>query len=59
MKRIRIYRNPACARCARMARMHQRLDWLDRVEVTTQPPPGRAPLKQRAALPQAFCTTLR
>jgi hypothetical protein len=42
MKRIRIYRNPACARCARM---HQRLDWLGRVEVTTHPPPGRAPLK--------------
>lgn len=38
MKRIRIYRNPACARCARYARMHERLDWLDRIENSTATP---------------------
>jgi hypothetical protein len=39
MRRIRIYRNPGCARCARYARLHQRLDWLDRVEDSTAVPP--------------------
>ena len=32
MRRIRIYRNPDCAKCARYARMHARLDWLGRIE---------------------------
>jgi hypothetical protein len=36
--RWRIYRNPHCARCARYARMHLRLDWLQRLEVSTAPP---------------------
>ena len=38
MKRIRIYRNPACAKCARYARMHERLDWLGRIENSTATP---------------------
>ena len=38
MNRIRIYRNPACAKCARYARMHERLDWLGRIENSTTPP---------------------
>jgi hypothetical protein len=39
MKRIRIYRNPDCARCARYARLHARLDWFGRVENSTAVPP--------------------
>jgi len=45
MKTVRVYRNPDCARCAGYARWHERLDWLDRVETSTQMPPGRAPLQ--------------
>jgi hypothetical protein len=40
--RWRIYRNPHCARCARYARMHQRLDWLHRLEVSTDTPASGA-----------------
>ncbi|HSN17338.1 MAG TPA: hypothetical protein VLV87_03930 [Gammaproteobacteria bacterium] len=39
MKRIRIYRNADCPKCARYARLHQRLDWSGRVEVSTAVPP--------------------
>jgi len=39
MRRIRIYRNPDCAKCARYARLHERLDWFGRVENSTAPPP--------------------
>src|SRR3546814_8157770 len=35
---VRVHRNPGCARCARYARMHQRLDWLGRVEDSVQSP---------------------
>jgi len=45
MKTIRIYRNPDCAKCARYARWHERLDWLGRVETSTGQPPGHAPLR--------------
>jgi hypothetical protein len=38
MERIRIYRNPDCPKCARYARMHQRLDWFGRVSVSTATP---------------------
>ena len=38
MKRIRIYRNPDCAKCARYARLHERLDWLGRIENSTATP---------------------
>ncbi len=36
---IRIHRHPECARCARIARMHDRFDLLGRVETTTETPP--------------------
>jgi hypothetical protein len=39
VKRIRIYRNPDCAKCARYARMHERLDWFGRIENSTVTPP--------------------
>ena len=39
MKRIRIYRNPDCAKCARYARVHESLDWFGRVKVSTATPP--------------------
>ena len=45
MKAIRIYRNPRCAKCAAYARMHERLDWLARVETSTVTPVGREPLR--------------
>jgi hypothetical protein len=38
MRRIRIYRHPDCPKCARYARVHQSLDWLHRVDVSTDTP---------------------
>lgn len=38
MSTVRIHRNPDCTRCARYARRHRRLDWLARVEDSTQSP---------------------
>jgi hypothetical protein len=38
MKAIRLYRNPDCAKCARLARIHHRFDWLNRFEDTTDVP---------------------
>ena len=44
MRRIRIYRNPACAKCAHYAGLHERLDWLGRIENSTATPAGSRPL---------------
>lgn len=44
MKTIRLYRNADCAKCARLARLHHRLDWLNRFEDTTEIP-STGPLK--------------
>src|SRR5258708_5121402 len=38
MTRIRIYRNPDCARCEKIARIHKRLDWANRIELSVSPP---------------------
>jgi hypothetical protein len=38
MKRIIIYHNKECARCRKIARVHKALDWLDRVQVSTDAP---------------------
>jgi hypothetical protein len=38
MKSLRIHRNPHCAKCARFARMHLRLDWLGRLKDSTASP---------------------
>lgn len=35
MAMIRLYRHADCARCARYARLHHRLDWLGRFEDST------------------------
>lgn len=35
MPAIRLYRHPDCAKCARYARLHHRLDWLGRFEDAT------------------------
>lgn len=40
---ITLFRHPRCERCARMARLHHRLDWLNRIKDTTEPPPGHDP----------------
>ena len=38
MRRVRLYRNPECAQCARMARADRFLEWLDRFDDTTDVP---------------------
>jgi len=38
MPAIRIYRNPSCERCAKIARFHKRFDWLHRLDVSTLTP---------------------
>jgi hypothetical protein len=38
MKAILVYRNPDCAKCTRLARIHHRFDWLKRLEDTTEVP---------------------
>jgi hypothetical protein len=52
MKTIRIYRHLDCERCAKMAATHHKLDWLDRVDDTTEPPPGRWPVEKGEILVQ-------
>src|SRR3954468_10888547 len=44
MRRIRLYRHPDCARCAKISRVHHAFDWLGLVDCTTDPAPG-GPLK--------------
>ncbi|MGO4376956.1 hypothetical protein [Pseudoduganella sp. RAF53_2] len=46
MNPILIYRHPDCERCAQYAAMHHRFDWLRLVSDTTEPPPGRPPLRK-------------
>jgi hypothetical protein len=38
MKRIRVYRNAHCAKCARFARVGLFFDWLDRLDASTETP---------------------
>jgi hypothetical protein len=38
MKTIRVYHNAQCARCARFAKAYPFVDWLGRVEVSTEVP---------------------
>lgn len=45
MARVLIHRHPDCERCARIARMHHRLDWLGRIGDTTRAPADRAPVR--------------
>lgn len=46
MKRIRIYRNPHCERCARFAKLNTALDWFDRFEPSTATPPNGQRLRK-------------
>jgi hypothetical protein len=39
MKRVLIYRHPNCERCARFARVHHAVDWMNRIAETTDTPP--------------------
>lgn len=56
MKRILIYRHPDCARCARAARLHRKLDWLGRVDDTTASPEGHAAVAKGAIIVQDLRT---
>ena len=38
MAKIRIYRNPQCKRCARIARFHKYFDWANRIELSVSEP---------------------
>lgn len=38
MKAIRLYRHPACAKCAKISKVHQLFDWRDRLEISTATP---------------------
>jgi hypothetical protein len=38
MKMIRVYRNPRCAKCARLAKAARFLDWFGRVNLSTDTP---------------------
>jgi hypothetical protein len=38
VKRLTIYRNKDCVRCARIARFHKLFDWLGRLESSTETP---------------------
>jgi hypothetical protein len=40
---ITVFRHPTCERCARMARLHHRLDWLHRIKDSTATPTGHDP----------------
>jgi hypothetical protein len=50
MKTVRVRCNPRCVKCARYARMHQRLDWLGRVEDSTASPLPRRSLRMGEVL---------
>lgn len=39
MKTLRVYRNPHCARCARFEKINHFLDWLNRLDFSTDTPP--------------------
>lgn len=56
VERIVIHRHPHCERCARIARMHKRLDWLGRIRVTTADPPGHAPVRKGEIIVQDLKT---
>jgi|SRR5450631_1462115 len=60
MSAIRLYRNPDCAKCARMSRIHHFLDWLNRFEDTTNiPSSGALGLGEIAVQDLASGQTLR
>jgi len=57
---VRLYRHPCCARCARFARWHRRLDWLHRFEDSTGTSPvGPLRLSEVAVQDLRHDTTLR
>lgn len=55
MKRILIYRHPHCERCARIARLHHAVDWLDRIAETTATPPT-GPLRMGEVVVEELAT---
>jgi hypothetical protein len=45
MKRIRVYRNRNCARCAKFAKVARFFDWLGRLDHSTEAPKSGSPLR--------------
>ena len=39
MRTLRIYRHPNCERCRAISELHKMMDWLDRLEFSTEVPP--------------------
>ena len=42
MRRITLYRHPECERCRKMGQVHATLDWLGRIERSSDTPPSGA-----------------
>ncbi|MEQ1828765.1 MAG: hypothetical protein ABL921_22570 [Pirellula sp.] len=57
MKRIRLYRNPTCKKCERIAHVHRLFDWLNRLEDSTEESP-LGPLKPFEIAVQDLATAI-
>jgi len=55
MKTLRVYRNPHCAKCARFAKVSHFLDWLDRLEPSTETP-STGPLRMGEVVVEDLAT---
>ena len=55
MKMLRVYRNPHCAKCARFAKVNHFLDWLNRLEPSTEIPPT-GPLRMGEVVVEELAT---
>lgn len=55
MKKICVYRNPDCARCAKFAKANHFLDWFGRVDESTATPPT-GPLRRGEIVIEEYAT---
>lgn len=55
MKTLRVYRNPHCAKCARFAKLNHLLDWLNRLEPSTDAP-ATGPLRMGEVVVEDLAT---
>ena len=56
MKKICVYRNPDCARCAKFAKANHFLDWLGRVDESTATPPDGRSLRMGEIVIEEYAT---